>query len=507
MSVVASKMVELEDLATIVAAARAEGKVVAHCHGVFDLMHFGHIKHFQAAQRAADLLVVTLTPDRFVNKGPGRPVFDEHVRQESIASLGFVDYVAVNRWPTAVETLKLLKPSLYVKGSDYEVATDDITGKIGEEEQAVKDGGGELYITHEATFSSSRLINAHFSQLQPTARSHIEALKAQWNEQELIERLQALDDLKVLVVGDTILDEYTETKALGKTSKSPIVNSQWLGTKVFGGGALAIANHVAGFAGEVRLVSVLGDDDRADHARDSLDAAVDASFVVREGAPTTTKQRFIERFGATKMFEISYMDDTPVPAEVEQDLLAVLADAVPWADVVLVADFGHGMLTEPLITAIEADAAFLAVNSQTNSANYGFNLVDRYVNADYVCIDEQELRLALHDRLSPVEDLIPRLAERTSAARVLITLGRHGAVLWQAGQMYRVPVLSDQVLDSVGAGDAVLSVTSMLARRDCEPELLPFVGNCVGALAVKILGNERPVAPVDLFKFITGIML
>ena len=507
MSDLDGKMVELERLAEIVAEARAEERVVAHCHGVFDLMHFGHIKHFQAARRSGDMLVVTLTPDRFVNKGPGRPVFDEHVRQESIASLGFVDYVAINRWPTAVETLRMIKPSLYVKGADYEVAEADITGKISDEVEAVEFGGGRLHITHEVTFSSSRLINAHFSQLQPEAKAHIESLKGRWNEQELIKRLQALAGSKVLVVGDTILDEYTQTKALGKTSKSPIVNSQWLGTQVFGGGALAIANHLAGFAGEVRLVSVLGDDDRAHWARERLDDSVEAHFVVRPGAPTTTKQRFIERFGSTKMFEISYMDDSPVPAAVESDLLSILRDEAPWADVVIVADFGHGMLTAPVIAMVQEGAQYLAVNAQTNSANYGFNLVDRYTKADYVCIDEQELRLAMHDRLAPVEQLIAPLAERTGAPRVLITQGRHGALLWEEGTFHRVPVLSDQVLDSVGAGDAVLSVTSLLSQAGCEPDLVPFIGNCMGALAVKILGNERPVAPVGLYKFITGIML
>jgi rfaE bifunctional protein nucleotidyltransferase chain/domain len=155
------KVVPLEELAARVAALRAAGRRVAHCHGCFDLMHPGHIKHLQAARRLADALVVTVSPDRFVDKGPGRPAFPEQLRAESLAALECVDYVAVNRWPTAVETIGLLRPDVYVKGQEFE-QLQDATGKLQPEVEAVRAAGGRMAFTHEEVFSSTALLREHF---------------------------------------------------------------------------------------------------------------------------------------------------------------------------------------------------------------------------------------------------------------------------------------------------------------------------------------------------------
>ncbi len=128
------KVKTLEELAEHLSSLRAEGKKIVLCHGVFDLLHIGHIRHFEQAKKLGDILVVTVTQDRYVNKGPHRPAFTEDLRAESIAALDCVDYVAINNWPTSVETIKLLKPDVYGKGSDYKDARKDYTGKITDEE-------------------------------------------------------------------------------------------------------------------------------------------------------------------------------------------------------------------------------------------------------------------------------------------------------------------------------------------------------------------------------------
>lgn len=152
------KVVDIDDLARICKERKNEGKKIVHCHGCFDLLHPGHILHFKAAKKYGDILVVTVTPDRFVRKGPGRPVFNEHLRMESIASLEAVDYVALNKWDTAIETIKLLNPDFYVKGNDYSDRSKDVTGNILLEEEAVKKVGGVIRFTDEISFSSSKIL-------------------------------------------------------------------------------------------------------------------------------------------------------------------------------------------------------------------------------------------------------------------------------------------------------------------------------------------------------------
>ncbi len=155
------KIMELEDLAGRLAELKGEGKKIVYCHGCFDLMHPGHIKYFQAAKKMGDILVVTVSPDMYVDKGPGRPVFDQCLRSESIAALECVDYVAVNRWPTAEETLRLFRPDVYVKGQEFENLQDK-TGKIQREYEVVREIGAEMRFTHEIVFSSTQLLKGHF---------------------------------------------------------------------------------------------------------------------------------------------------------------------------------------------------------------------------------------------------------------------------------------------------------------------------------------------------------
>ena len=156
------KILDLNELAEKLSELKSHGKKIVLCHGCFDLMHPGHIKYFQASKKMGDTLVVTITPDQFVDKGPNRPVFDQSLRAESIAALECVDYVAINRWPTAEKTLRLLLPNYYVKGQEFEKLQDK-TGKIKKEIEAVKEIKAEMRFTHEIVFSSSKLIKEHFS--------------------------------------------------------------------------------------------------------------------------------------------------------------------------------------------------------------------------------------------------------------------------------------------------------------------------------------------------------
>ena len=157
-------MLSLEALAEHLGPLRGEQAVV-HCHGVFDLLHVGHIRYLRAAAALGDILVVTVTPDEFVNKGPHRPAFTAELRAEHLAALDCVDWVAVNRWPTAIEPITILKPDLYAKGSEYRNEAGDVSGAITKEREAVEAVGGQLVFTDDLVFSSSNLLNRFMPQL------------------------------------------------------------------------------------------------------------------------------------------------------------------------------------------------------------------------------------------------------------------------------------------------------------------------------------------------------
>ena len=156
------KVLKFDHLSKTIKAHKEQGQKIVQCHGCFDLMHPGHIKYFQASKKMGDILVVTVTPDKYVDKGANRPVFDQNLRAESIAALECVNYVAINRWPTAEEALRLLLPDYYVKGQEFEKFQDK-TGKLQKEVEVIKEIKAEIRFTHEVVFSSSKLIKDYFS--------------------------------------------------------------------------------------------------------------------------------------------------------------------------------------------------------------------------------------------------------------------------------------------------------------------------------------------------------
>lgn len=145
-----SKAMPIEDLVDELDRS-GRGRVVL-CHGVFDILHIGHIRYLEAAERMGDTLAVTITADRFVNKGAGRPFFPQNLRAEAIAALRCTDYVAVNDGPSAVAAIRLIKPNIFVKGP--ECRTHKTPGLLAEEEAVLKTGGMMAYTDGEIWSSS-----------------------------------------------------------------------------------------------------------------------------------------------------------------------------------------------------------------------------------------------------------------------------------------------------------------------------------------------------------------
>ncbi len=501
------KRLDLDRLAHEVRRAQAAGKTVVLCHGVFDLLHIGHIRYLRAAKEHGDLLVVTVTPDEYVDKGPGRPAFNQDLRVEGLAALDCVDYVAVNRWPTAEETLRLLRPNYYAKGSEFRDPGSDMTGKIGREARVAREVGTELVFTDEIVFSSSNLINRYLSTFPDETKEYLSIFRSRYSQEEIFSLLDRMADLKVLVIGDAIIDEYQYCSALGISSKDPTLAVRYESQDTFAGGVLAVANHVASFAGRVQLVTLLGEYDRQEKfIRSHLRENIVPFFITQPGAPTVVKRRFVDGYSFTKLMEVYVMDDAGLPADEDRELGEWLAEQLPGYDLVIAADFGHGAISESLCRVLEEHAPFLAVNTQANAGNRGFHTINRYQRADLACLAAHEIRLAYHARSGNERVLAERTGHRLGCRYCIVTLGRRGCLVWEPGNIIQAPALAQDVVDRVGAGDTLFAVAAMAARLAAPAEIIAFLGNVVGAEAVRTIGNLRPVDPLGVKKHVTAIL-
>ncbi len=505
------KIVELDELAKIVSKLKSQGKKVVHCHGVFDLLHVGHIRHFEVAKKFGDVLVVTLTQDKYVKKGPHRPAFTGKLRAEAIAALGCVDYVAINKWPTAVETIKLLKPDFYAKGVEYSKFSDDYTKGIITEKDMIEEVGGKIIFTDEITFSSSTLINRYLHVFPKNVEDFLFNFTKKYSSENIINYLEKIHDLKILVVGEAIIDEYVYGFPIGKAGKESIIALKYLKTEKFAGGTLAAANHLANFCNNVDLFTLLGDKDSQENfINEHLNRKVNRLFHYKKDAPTIVKRRFLTSNPLTnqltKLLEYYIINDNEIDKEQSKELQVHLKEILSDYDHVLVIDYGHGMFNKEIMDLITKKSKFLAVNTQTNAGNMGFNTISKYSKADYICIDEPEIRFDARDRYARVEDLIISVTKKLACEKMILTRGTEGCMVYSHDDSISIPAFSERVIDTMGAGDAFISITSPLVANNVSMDIVGFIGNAVGALKCMSIGNKEPIDKPTLYKYITSLM-
>jgi len=504
-----AKIKSLDELIEITAQAQANGLRVVLAHGTFDLLHMGHVRHLEQARAEGDVLIITITGDAYVNKGPGRPVFTAPLRAEMLAALGYVDWVAINEAPTAENVIAALKPDVYAKGSDYAEAENDTTGKIVDERASVEAAGGRILFTDDITFSSSSLLNRFFDIHDPKLRGYLEQQRERNLADTLLGMFENVRDYRVLLVGDAIIDEYHYVAPLGKSPKENLIATQYRDRELFAGGVIAAANHVASFCREVEVLTCLGEVDSCeDLILASIKPNVKLNAIRRPGVPTTRKSRFVDADYLRKLFEVYYMDDSHLTGQQEQDFADSIRERAGDFDLVIVTDFGHGLLTRKSIEALSDSAKFLAVNAQSNSANQGYNLITRYPWADYICIDAPEAKLAVADKFSDLGLIASKLLpEQIACDRMILTHGRYGCVTYDRTHgVHHIPAFTGQVLDTLGAGDAFLAVTSPLVASGADMDLVGFIGNAVGAMKVGIVGHRESVEKVPLIRYLQTLL-
>lgn len=269
---------------------------------------------------------------------------------------------------------------------------------------------------------------------------------------------EAVSKYRVLLVGDAIMDEYRYVVPLGKSIKDNAISTWYERTERFEGGVVAAGRHVANLC---RIVDIWHDPEMMWNVRYVEDVSFRKLFTIHESKRT---------------------GEAPLSGEIGD------------YDVVIVTDFGHGALSADRIRLLCERARFLAVNTQTNSTNYGFNVITKYPRADYVVLDELEARLAMRDRDSPIESLMADL----SYPKIVVTLGSNGAIGWSNGVVRRARARTNTPVDTMGAGDAFLCISALFAKAGASLEELLHVGNAAAAIKCGIVGHRRSISKEEL---------
>ena len=488
-----------------------EGKTVALCHGVFDLVHPGHIIHLEQAKAMADVLVVSITSAKYVRKGPGRPYFDDEMRMKFLSAIECIDYVMLSEGYTVDDIIENVEPDIYVKGEEYAKAEDDITGKIAEEEALVKRHGGRLGFTTGQTFSSTKLINTAMSGLSDEVIHYMKDFKTRHTMDDIRDYADRAKKLKVLVVGDVIIDKYTYCNVQGIMSKDTGYSARLSHSEEYLGGAVAVARHLASFSDNVTMMSIIGNEEEMRlRLFDELADTIQLKLIYSATFPTIVKHRYLTRNEKREEYrKIFAINNIPEKALYEEEAYTgfknKLSEIIADYDVVFLCDFGHGVVDRETIDIVQEHAKYLVLNCQTNSTNKGLNVITKYSRADVFVLDQQELKLAYPESVMDEELSLAKLSKHLKGDGWL-TRGSKGAYEICDGEIQECPAFTLNVKDTIGAGDAFYAAAGIFTAAGAPVEVGTFLGNIGGALGVNIVGNKEAIDKVNVLKFANTLM-
>jgi rfaE bifunctional protein nucleotidyltransferase chain/domain len=500
------RLVAFEDLRGIRDSSAPQ--TVIHCHGVFDLLHYGHLLHLKSAKRMGDCLVVTVTSDRFVNKGPGRPRFTDVQRASMLAALEFVDYVAISDKPTADFAIDILRPHIFVKGPDYANPSMQQSPEIALERTAVERHGGKIIFTDDATESSSRLLNSFLSNWNQEQIATVEKLRAITSLAQIVDMLESAARCRILVVGEPTIDTYIFCDVNGTTNKTPTLSATANEQEDYAGGSLAIANHLAALGADVTLVVPHGGESYYDDVLlRGISPTIRLEGVRIDQFITPRKTRYVVPFQMNKLFQVVRAPTGVLDPRAITPYFDRLDELAADNDLVVVADYGFGLFEEVGLPHLERLRSFIALNVQTNATNYGFNLFSKHARFDYLSLNEREFRLGLGRRYGDLTDLFREAHSGKITCPFSVTVGPKGSWFSASdGSIHSSPGFFTDIIDTVGAGDAFFAITALGVHHGMPSLVIPFIGNCFGGLQSRIIGNKAPVSKTDLIRTITALL-
>ncbi len=479
---------------------RPRGKKVIMCHGTFDIVHPGHIRHLMYAKSKADILVVSVTADEHIKKANFRPYVPDTLRAFNLAALQMVDYVVIDQNAKPLENLSAIQPDYFAKG--YEYVAGQVDPRTQEEIDILNGYGGEFIFTPgDIVYSSSAIIESGPPNLaSEKLLTLLEGEKLAFAD--LRSSLEKLTGLNVHVVGDLIVDSYSYTTLIGGNIKTPTFSVRHEQRNDYVGGAGVVAKHLRAAGANVTLTTVLGDDPMKDFALADLEkAGVKVNAVIDHTRPTINKNAFIA--GGYRLLKVDTLDNRGIGGRILEEFRAHIGDT--GCDATIFSDFRHGIFNPetipPLVAAIPS-GIFKVADSQVAS-RWG-NILD-FHDFDLLTPNEREARFALGDQDSVVRPLALKLYREARCKTLILKLGERGLITYRTlpanyedvRAFFVVDSFANKIVDPVGAGDALLAYSSMVMATSGNPIIASVLGAMAAACECEFDGNI-PVGPEDV---------
>jgi len=480
---------------------------VVLCYGHFNLIHPGHLRYLQHAKNLATKLIVVIVSDKELDKESFGQHFSEKERAESMANLQIVDNVIILSNLTFDKLVEIVKPKALVFGKEFEYKQSrQIKLAIG----AVSGRGKVVFHAGETHYSTANLLHGDVLDIESNSRNQLNVICRNHDItlESLKNKLNSFSDSRLIVIGDTIVDNYVACDALGMSAEAPVLVVKELENREFIGGAAIVASHVAALGAKCHYISVVGEDDQSNMVAQSLiEQDVDADLIIDASRPTTYKTRYMVE--NQKLFRVSRIKDHKIFEKIEQDIIDKLTKLAPNIDGILVSDFVYGVITQNILDAI------INLSSQFDIKLYGdlqcssqVGKVSKFSGFDLITPTEKESRLALDDIESGIEWIANTLLERTNSKNMLMKLGSDGFIAYSNSKFMErqnFPALSGNPVDVTGAGDSLFAAMSVSLSSGASLMEASVIGTCMASLSVKKVGNI-PITNDRLYQYLSEIL-
>lgn len=500
-----AKIKTVDELVALIGPPPRAKKVIM-CHGAFDVVHPGHIRHLMYAKDKAAILVASLTCDAHIVKASFRPFVPEQLRALNLAAMDMVDYVIIDANQTPLDNLAVIKPDYFAKG--YEYVSSGLHPKTREEKEVLDSYGGEIIFTPgDIVYSSSKLLETQPPNIG--ADKLLALLQAEGlSFNDLRASLAKIKGIRVHIVGDTIVDSYTETAMIGGQTKTPTMSVRYESVRSYVGGAGIVAKHLKAAGAEVSFTTVLGDDELKDFVLDDLkEFGVATNAIVDPTRPTTNKNAIV--CNNYRLLKIDTLDNRAISDNIQRRFHAAIRETP--GDCVVFSDFRHGVFnrsTIPGLIAAIPPGRYRVADSQVAS-RWG-NILD-FQDFDLITPNEREARFALGDQDSVVRPMALKLYQEAKCRNLILKLGERGllgyrrrANLDDLRSFFTVDSFADQVRDAVGSGDALLAYATLVEIATGNFLIAAVIGAFAAAVQCEHDGNV-PVLPKDVLKKINRV--
>ena len=453
--------------------------------GTFNVLHPGHLRLLKFAKANGERLVVGVLTDRVAGSAAYVP---QDFRLEAVKMNGLVDEAFLIDSPVEEVILKL-KPALVVKGKEHKSHENP-------EQKAVDSYGGKLlFSSGDVVFSSLDLIRREMASQEQKSISLPKQFmsRRKVTAKSLLDVMQKFKGLKVVVVGDVIVDEYISCDPLGMSEEDPTIVVTPISSRTFIGGAAIVAAHAASLGAKVKFFSVVGDDASAKFCQDELSKfGVEHDLLVDDSRPTTLKQRFRSR--SKTLLRVSHLAQRLIDESFQNELAAKLAKACSDSDLLIFSDFNYGTLPQGVVDQITAIAAKnktkIVADSQSSSQ---IGDISRFKNVDLLTPTEREARLALRNTEDGLVVIAELVCVAANAGAAIVKLGEQGVLLHaRKGKTFetdQIPALNSAPQDVAGAGDCMLVASSLALTVGANMWEAGLLGSLAAAIQVGRVGN------------------